>query len=166
MRPIFRVTLVVVAVASLSACRQADGTVPTPSAERQAEIDDISRDIQNIASGRDPQAPEDLASDLRRYTEERRSTTGAVIELSRRAAAALAGREVNGQAAQQLAHHFWLAVSARELGDRQVESLQNDVQALLGTLGVPEEQAASVAAQIADVQEVATERTRRWYELF
>ncbi len=158
--------ILMVTFASMAGCRQADGTVPTPSADRQLEIVDISRDIQNIASGRDPQAPEDLADDLRRYTEERQSATSAVTELSRRAATALAGREVPAQAAQQLAHHFWLAISARDLSDRQVESLQNDVQTLLGTLGVPEEQASLVAAQIADVQDVATDRTRRWFEVF
>ena len=166
MRLIFRVTAVVMAVATFSACRQADGPVPTPSADRRSEIGDISRDIQSIASGRDPQAPEDLADDLRRYTEDRQSATSAVTELSRRAAAALAGREVPEQAAQQLAHHFWLAISARELSDRQVESLQNDVQALLVSVGAPQDRAQQVAAQVGEVQRAVTDRPRRWYELF
>ena len=166
MRSMLRMLPVMLAVATLSACRQADGEVPTPDANRQAEIQDISRDILNVASGRDPQAAEDLAYDLRRYTQERPTAEGPVIELARRTSEALAGREVAPQAAEQLAQHYWLAITARELSDRQVEDLQADVQSLLETSGLSAEQATPISTQIGEVQKVATDRQRRWYEVF
>jgi len=166
MRPLFRVVLIA-AVLVLPGCRQSDGDVPVPNADAQGEIRDISRDILNIASGSDPQAPKDLTDDLLRYTMDKRTQANdAVMDLARQTAEALAGRTVPEQAAQQLAHHFWVAVTARELNERQIEILQSDVQALFGSVGVPEGQASSVAAQVGDVQQLATDRTRRWYEVF
>ena len=80
--------------------------------------------------------------------------------------AVLAGVDLTEQAAQRLAHNLWLSVVARELSERQVETLQNDVQALLMEEGVAEESAQQVAAQVGDVQGTVTTRPRRWYELF
>ncbi len=155
------------AVLALAGCRQSDGDVPAPDADAQGEIRDISRDILNIASGSDPQAPKDLADDLIRYTMDKRtSANGAVIDLARQTAETLSGRAVPEQTAQQLAHHFWVAVIARELSERQIETLQGDVQALFGSVGVPEGQASAVAGQVGDVQQLATDRARRWYEVF
>lgn len=166
MRPLFRVALIA-AVLVLPGCRQSDGDVPAPNADAQGEIRDISRDILNIASGSDPQAPKDLTDDLLRYTMDKRtSANGAVTDLARQTAEALAGRTVPEQSAQQLALHFWVAVTARELSERQIETLQSDVQALFGSVGVPEGQAVALAGQIGDVQQLATDRARRWYEVF
>jgi hypothetical protein len=52
------------------------------------------------------------------------------------------------------------------LSERQIETLQNDVQALLMSVGIAEENAQQVAAQVGDVQVAVTDRPRRWYELF
>lgn len=157
--------LLVIAALSLSACRQADGPVPTPTEERQQELVDVSRDLQNIATSRDPRAPQDLAEDLRKYAPES-GDEPAVDELSRRAARVLPGVNLTEQVAQQLAHNLWLTISAREMSARQIETLQNDVQSLLVSVGVAEENAQQVAAQVGDVQEAVTDRQRRWYELF
>ena len=166
MRPLFCVVLIA-SVLALPGCRQFDGDVPTPSEDAQGEIRDISRDILNIASGSDQQAPKDFADDLLRYTVDKRDwANDAVRDLARQSAEALAGRTVPEQAAQQLALHFWVAVTARELSERQIETLQGDVQALFGSVGVPEAQASAVAGQVGDVQQLATDRTRRWYEVF
>ncbi len=70
---------------SLGACRQADGPIPTPNQNVQGELEDVRHDLQNVASGRDPQAPKDLADDLRKYTEEPEA-----MVLRRRAAASTA----------------------------------------------------------------------------
>lgn len=155
--------LIVVVGLSLGACRQADGLMPAPDQNRQGELADVARDLQNVASGRDPQAPEDLAYDLRKYTESPDEEL-AVDELSQRTVTVLAGVDLTEEAAQKLALDLWLSVTARELSERQLEALQNDVQSLLMAEGVAEENAQQVAAQIADVQSVVTERPRRWYE--
>ena len=86
--------------------------------------------------------------------------------MSLRVAKALAGINVDEQAAQRLTHMLWLSAEARELSERQIEVLQNDVQSLLISVGVAQENADLVAAQVGEVQVAVTERPRRWYELF
>ena len=167
MRSIIRILVPVVAIMSLIACRQSDGPVPTPAADQQGEIRDISRDILNIASKSDPQAPKDLADDLLRYTADKRPAANpTVMELSKQTADALAGRNVSEEMAQKLAHQYWLAATAREFSDQQIENLQTETQALVQSLGVPEQQAAAIGEQVGELQRYATDRTRRWYEVF
>ena len=165
MRLSAHIVLVVIVGMSLGACRQADGPMPTPSADAQAELNDVARDLQNVASGLDPQARRDLADDLRKYTEVP-TTELAVDELSGRTATVLAGVDLAEQTAQRLAHSLWLSVVAREVSERQTETLQNDVQSLLMAEGIAEEDAQLVAAQVGEVQGALAARPRRWYELF
>jgi hypothetical protein len=157
--------LIGVAVVVLSGCRQPDGPIPTPDATVQEELGDVARDLQYIASARDPQAPQNLAEDLRKYAR-RPSAVPSVDELSRRTAGALAGSQLTEQAAQRLTHNLWLSVAARDISERQIESLQNDTQSLLVSVGIPEERAQQVAVQVGEVQRAVTNRPRRWYELF
>jgi hypothetical protein len=149
----------------LGGCRQADGPVPNPSQTYQEELVDVSRDLQNVASGRDPNAPSDLADDLRKYTE-KPAARSLVDELSARTVKAIAGRELAEQDAQRLAHNLWVSVYAKDLSERQIETLQNDMQGHLVSLGVGEDTAQQVAAQVGEVQSSVTLRPRRWYELF
>ena len=165
MRSRSRYVLIVITGLSLGACRQADGPIPVPDENIQEELVDVRRDLQNVATGRDPQAPEDLTEDLRKYTDSP-SAELVVDELSQRTVAVLAGVDLSEQGAQRLAHNLWLSVAALELSGRQVETLQNDVQSLLMTEGVAEENAQQVAAQVGDVQGAVSARPRRWYELF
>jgi hypothetical protein len=153
------------AAVSMSACRQADGPIPTPSQGEQEELHDVGRDLQNVAAGRDPQAPKDLAEDLRKYVK-RKTSEPAIDELSRRTSSVLPGKNLPDQAAQQLAHDLWLSMTAREASEKQIEGLQNDVQSLLMSIGVAEDGAKQVAAQVGQVQSAETDRPRRWYELF
>ena len=159
-----RYVLVVMLGLSVGACRQADGPIPAPNQDRQEELVDVMHDLQNVAAG-DPQAPGELADDLRKYAPMPEAEP-AVDELSERTATVLAGVDLTEQAAQRLAHDLWLSVTALELSERQVETLQNEVQALLMEEGVAEENAQQVAAQVGDVQGAVTSRPRRWYELF
>jgi len=165
MRVLARYMLIVTMSLSLGACRQADGQMPTPDENIQSELEDVRRDLQAIALARDPQAVQDLADDLRKYTESP-SAWPAVEELSKRTAAALAGADLSEQPGQRLAHDLWIAVAAFDLSERQVENLQNDVQALLMAEGIAEETAQQVSAQIGDVQGAVNDRSRRWYEVF
>ena len=159
-----RVGVVVGAVLMVSGCRQPDGPVPTPNDNVQEELVDVSRDLQNIAAGRDPEALQDLAADLSKYAGPTAKPT--VEELSRRTASAVAGTELTEQAAQRLTHNLWLAITARDISERQIESLQNDTQSLLMSIGVAEDPAHEVALQVGEVQRAVTDRPRRWYELF
>ena len=165
MRSLARGLLIVVLTVLGVGCRQADGPVPTPNQTYQEELVDVARDLQNVAAGRDPNAPSDLADDLRKYTE-KPAARPLVDELSARTAKAITGRELAEQDAQRLAHNLWVSVYAKDLSERQIETLQNDMQAHLVSLGVGEDPAQQVAAQVGEVQSSVTLRPRRWYELF
>jgi hypothetical protein len=146
-------------------CRQPDGPLPTPNQQAQDDLYDISRDLAYIATGSDPAAPTDLAYDLRKYVT-RDEAVPVVEELSRRTAGAVANKTLPEQTAQRLAHTLWLAITATESSDRQVEALQNDAQSMMVSIGVADTEAAQVAAQVGEVQRAVTRRQRRWYEWF
>ena len=149
----------------LAGCRQSDGPMPTPGAQAKEDLEDIRHDLEFIANGRDPQAPEYLADDLRKYAR-RASAVPAVDELSRRAATVIPGSKLTEQDGQRLAHSLWQSVMAIETSERQIETMQNDMQALLMSIGVAEAGAQRVAAQVGEVQRAVNDRPRRWYELF
>ena len=151
---------------TLAGCRQADGPVPTPDDSVLEDLGDVRKDLEYIATGYDPSASKDLAEDLRKYVDEMPPAAAAVDELSRRVADVVAQKKLPEQTGDQLALNLWLAIQARQISERQVESLQNDTQALLMTVGITEENAQQVAAQIGEVQRLVTARQRRWYELF
>jgi hypothetical protein len=160
-----RYVLVVAAALALGACRQADGQMPTPSADTQAELGDIVRDLQNIATSSDPQAPQDLVDDLKKYAD-RVEAEPAVEALSRSTASAVSGLELPEQSAERLAHSLWTSIAAQELSERQIESLQTDMRLLLVSVGVTEASAEQVASQVGEVQQAVSARPRRWYEVF
>jgi hypothetical protein len=157
--------LIVTLTVFLGGCRQADGPVPAPSQTYQEELVDVARDLQNVATGRDPNGPAELADDLRKYTD-KPAARPLVDELSARTVKAIAGRELPDQDAQRLAHNLWVSIYAKDLSERQIETLQNDLQAHLVSLGAGEDSAGQVAAQVSEVQSSVTLRPRRWYELF
>ena len=165
MRSPLRFVVLVLASLAFGACRQADGPMPEPDPDVQAELRDVAKDLQNIAGARDPEAVRDLTSDLGKYAR-RPTEVPAVDELSRVTASAVSGVDLSERSAERLAQSLWVSVAARELSERQVESLRNDMQLLLTSIGVSEANAQQVAAQVAQVQAAVNSRPRRWYELF
>jgi predicted small lipoprotein YifL len=165
MKSAFHAALAVMLLLAAAGCRQPDGPMPTPSPDAQEDLSDISKDLTYIATGSDPAAPNDLAYDLRKYTEDEDGIR-AVDELSRRTAGAVANKKLPEQTAQRLAHTLWLSIAAPDLSDRQVEALQNDTQSMLMSIGVVDTDAEQVAAQVGEVQRAITRRQRRWYEWF
>jgi hypothetical protein len=145
-------------------CRQADGPLPTPTGEVPGRLIDLSRNLENIARG-DAQAQTDLADDLYVFVD-RGDARPAIDELSRRTAGAISGKALPEQTAHELANKYWVSVAARDLSERQVDTLQNDVRSLLVSAGVAEDTAQSVAEQVDIIQSAVTERPRRWYEWF
>jgi hypothetical protein len=157
--------LALAAAISLAGCRQADGPMPVADGDVPNRLGDISRDLQSVAGG-DAQARQDLADDLIVFAESRAGVRPAIEELARQTSEVVAGKTLDEQTAQRLAHQLWTAAVAREFSQRQVETLQNDTQALLVSIGVAEEQAQTVATRVGELQRVVSGRPRRWYEVF
>lgn len=145
-------------------CRQPEGPLPKAEGDVPNRVGDLGRDLQSIAGG-DSQAPKDLRDDLIVFVD-RADRVPPVEELTRRTSDAIVGKKLPDQNAQQLAQQLWTTVAARQLSSKQVESLQKDMQATLTSVGVAEDRAQNVAAQVAEVQKVVSERKRRWYEFF
>ena len=62
---------------------------------------------------------------------------------------------------------LWTAVAARELSERQVDALKDDMRnTLLTSVGVTQPDANLAAGRVGDVQNAVTLRTRRWYERY
>ncbi len=156
--------ILVSAALSLAGCRQADGPLPPATGTVANELGDISRDLQNLASG-NPEGPKDLADDISHYAEGTSGGPAAAAELSRRLGLALTGKMFKLAQALPLAHTCWVAVAGRQLSEKQVETLQNEMKSQLMSLGVDEAQAQNVASQVGVVQQAVTARHRRWYEL-
>ena len=156
--------LILFTALTLGACRQADGPIPKPDANTEEELIDVQHDLQNIGRG-DPNGPRDLEHDVTKYARAPEEVPS-ITELSRRTATVVAGRTLSDQTAGRLAHSLWTTVWARQISERQVETLQNDMESILVSMGVVEEQARQVAAQVAVVQKAVTAHPRRWYELF
>jgi hypothetical protein len=156
--------LTIVAVLSGAACRQADGPVPVPDANTQEELKDVTKDLLNVVN-KDPQAPQDLTNDLNKYNDDPEERAP-IDELTRRVVAVLPSAKLSEQSAQQLAQSLWVTVTARQMSERQRETLQNDMQSLLTSVGVPDANAQQVAAQVGEVQRAINDRPRRWYEVF
>lgn len=156
--------VLVIAALSLAACRQADGPLPPATGTVPNELGDISRDLQNLASG-NPDGPKDLSDDLGHYAEGAPGGPPAAAELSRRLGQALTGKNFTLAQALPLAHTCWVAVAGRQLSEKQVENLKNEMKSQLMSVGVADPQAQTVADQVGVVQQAVTGRHRRWYEL-
>jgi hypothetical protein len=146
-------------------CRQGEGTMPRAEGDVPNRIGDLSRDLMSMAGGQ-AQARQDLAEDLRVFLDRKPDAVPIVNDLSQRTGDALSGKTLTDQNSQKLAQQLWVAVSARDLSEKQVETLKNDYQATLTAVGVPQQGAQQAAAQIEAVQKAVGERNRRWYELF
>jgi hypothetical protein len=127
------------------------------------ELGDISRDLQNVAY-QSPSGSQDLSDDISHYAQGTQGGETAAQELAHRLAQALSGKMFKIAQAMPVAHTAWVAVAARQLSQQQIDNLKNDMKSELIALGVNEQQAQSVADQVAVVQKAVTARQRRWYE--
>ena len=164
MPTIVRLVLVLALGFSVSGCRQADGPTPTPTGDQTNEIGDIARDMINIAN-KDPQAPDDLRSDLSKYST-REDAVREIDALAKAVSEALVGARLDEAASKSLANILWIAVNGKQLSERQVDALGKEVKTVLAPTGVTEERAQSIANRLSAVQKSVNENPRRWYQVF
>jgi hypothetical protein len=157
-----RLLLALVAAVCLSAgCRQPEGTIPQPAGEQVNKTEDISRDLLAVAR-RENGAVNDLRDDLENLTGEQ-PPAHLVEGLSSGLETALAGKTVADDVAMKLATQLFVSVSARELSQRQIESLRTEVTATLTGIGVAPPQADTVATAVGEIQHAMTTNRRRWW---
>ena len=146
---------------TLAACKQPDGAMPVPTGEQPNKLEDISRDLQNLAA-RDANAPSELSDDLSSLDAVRRPPES-IIELSRRLATALGGTTFSDDDAKRVASLLFVAMSAQELSRVQIEQLGTDLQAALTGIGADAQAAAAVATTAMDLASTITRIRERWY---
>jgi hypothetical protein len=154
---------IAVAIVLLTAagCRQPDGPMPTPQGEQPNKVEDIGRDLQNLAA-EDANAPAELAEDLSSLDPVPRPADQ-MQELLQGLAAALAGQMLSDDAAQRIANLLFVAMSARELSGPQIAMVAADLRTTLVEVGAPAPAADRASAAASAVATDVTRNRKRWY---
>src|SRR5688500_2178523 len=97
------------AVLSLTGCRQADGPMPQQERDTGNRIGDMSRDLLAIVS-REPTGERDFVEDLSGFAQGVEKASVAQ-RFARQIATAVRDTGLSEQAAQQLAYNCWVAVA-------------------------------------------------------
>jgi hypothetical protein len=142
-------------------CRQSDGIIPEPQGEQSNKAEDLSRDLQDVASS-EPRALNDLRNDLGNLSSEP-PPDHLVSELTKRLSAALAGTTITDEAAKRLADKLFVATTARDLSERQQAMLRSEVIGALASAGVPQAKAEPVAVVVEEIQTAIGENRKRWW---
>lgn len=146
---------------TLAACKQPDGPMPVPAGEQPNKIEDISRDLQNVAS-KDANAPGELADDLSSVDPMRRPPER-IVELSKTLSAALGGKSLEDDEAKRIANLLFVVLAGRDLSESQIDQISGDLRTTLTGVGA-DAQAAQRAADTAEELTVAiTRNKKRWY---
>jgi hypothetical protein len=154
-------TLLFVLTIALAGCRQSDGDIAAPQGEQVNKAEDISRDLQGVASAQQG-AMNDLRDDLGNLTGQP-PPDHLVGELAKRLSDALAGVALTEPAAKGIADKLFVAATARDLSERQQAMLQNDLTGALTSAGVPPAKAEPVAGVVGEIQEAIGENRKRWW---
>jgi len=162
-RPILNVLALISAIV-LAGCRQSDGEMPLRTAEVEQRLEDLGRDIDNVAGG-NPDGPVELTDDLVVFTEDP-DAISAVRALSNVVCPLLVKRSLDADTRSRLATLLWTTVAARELSERQIDRLKDDMRDLLMSIGVAHADANLAAGWVDNVQKAVTLRSRRWYERY
>ena len=156
--------LVLVAVVGAAGCKQGDGAMPAKTGEVPNRISDMKRDLETMVAG-DQTALKDLTDDLSVFTEEQEGQT-AIRGLSNTLAPMLMNRSINDETMTRIVTLLWTAAVARDMSERQVDALKEDMRTVLISVGVSQPDANLAAGRVGDVQKAVTLRTRRWWERY
>jgi len=156
--------LVVVAALGAGGCKQGDGPVPAKINDVPNRLGDLQRDLAAVVGG-EQQAIQDLTDDLLVFTDEPEGKD-ATKALATTVCSMLVKRSVNDEAQTKIVNLLWTSVAARELSERQVDALKDDMRNTLLAVGVTQPDANLAAGRVGVVQNAVTLRTRRWYERY
>jgi len=156
--------LVVVASLGAGGCKQGDGPVPAKINDVPNRLGDLQRDLAAVVGG-EQHAIQDLTDDLLVFTDEPQGKD-ATKALAMTVSSVLVKRSVNDETQAKIVNLLWTSVAARELSERQVDALKDDMRNTLLAVGVTQPDANLAAGRVGDVQNAVTLRTRRWYERY
>jgi hypothetical protein len=156
--------LFVMVLTTVAACRQADGDQPQKTGDVPQRLVDLGRDLEGVAGG-DQQAVKDLTDDLLVFVDE---PHGKEVTQAMSAAVCpmLVKRNLTADAETRLATVLWKTVAARDLSERQIDGLKEEMRDLLISLGVQQQDANYAAGWVGTVQKAVAIRSRRWYERY
>jgi hypothetical protein len=157
-------TLVLIAAVAAGACKQGDGPMPDKSGDVPNRLSDLKRDLESVVAG-DQQAVQDLTDDLMVFIDEPEGQA-MTKAMSTTICAMLIKRPVNDEMQTKIVSLMWTAVAARDLSERQMDALKDDVRNTLLAVGVTQPDANLAAGRVGEVQKAVTLRTRRWYERY
>jgi hypothetical protein len=156
--------LVLIAALGTGACKQGDGPLPAKVDDVPNRLSDLKRDLEAIVAG-EQQAIQDLTDDLLVFTPEPEGHN-ATKALSMTVCSMLVKKPINDETQTKIVNLLWTTVAARELSERQVDALKDDMRNTLLSAGVTQPDANLAAGRVGDVQNAVTLRTRRWYERY
>jgi hypothetical protein len=156
--------LVLIAAVSAGACKQGDGSMPAKANDVPNRLGDLKRDLESVVAG-DQQGIQDLADDLMVFTDEPEGRTAAKA-LAMTVCPLLVNRKITDESQTKIVELLWTSVAARELSERQVDALKDDMRNTLQAVGVTQPDANLAAGRVGDVQNAVTQRMRRWYERY
>jgi hypothetical protein len=157
-------TLVLIVAVGAGACKQGDGPMPAKSGDVPNRLGDLKRDLEAVVGG-DYQAVQDLTDDLMVFIDEPEGQA-MTKAMSTTICSMLVRRPVNDDMQTKIVNLMWTAVAARELSERQMDALKDDVRNTLLAVGVTQPDANLAAGRVGEVQKAVTLRTRRWYERY
>lgn len=161
MRSTARAAAALMIVLAAAGCRQPDGAVPAPQGDQTNRIEDISRDLQNVAN-RDANAPAELLDDLT-YLEPVPRPPAQLKEFADSLAAALGGAKLPDPEARQMATLVFQLVAARDMSEAQIEQVATDLRELLVKVGAMPQPADRAAAAGSALAGEVTQNQKRWY---
>jgi hypothetical protein len=146
------------------ACRQPDGTLPQETAEASNRLHDLQRDLLSVAAG-EADGPKDFADDLAVFADEPEGVAAART-LAGSVSVVVLKRTLSEASLKQLSTVLWKTVASRQLSERQVDAIKDDMRGTLVAMGVSQAEANAVADRVGLTQKAVTQRTRRWYERY
>lgn len=146
----------------LAACRQPDGPMPVPKGDQPNRVEDISRDLMNVAR-KDASAPSELHDDLAGLEGNPRPPAR-IKALAQSLVDAVSGKNLPAAEAKRIADLLFVAVSAGDLSAAQIEKAGTDLRDTLVKVGAtPEAADRASGAAIALASDVTTNK-KRWYQ--
>ena len=137
--------------------------MPIPVDDQPNRVEDIGRDLKNVASGQ-PEAESELLSDVLTLDHEEPARPLAQ-EVVRELVSALRGTQLGDAESQQLARALFVASAGRDLSRRQIGRVAEDVTAALVKAGAAEAAAERASAAVRALAASVTRNQKRWYHV-